>query len=242
MDNVTRKRLEDIQRLMSAAGSVGEAEAAAAAFQRLIFKHNITAEDLAGLGQQKREAYEGLFIRVAPERKPGIQWRLNLVYVLARYNFCAFIRYGHHGSTGVIVGQPSNQEGVRAMFDSTVDTVERLAESEWSALRNSSGWISAGCPSKMGWQNSFKIGFATGLNIKMNLERSVELKEDHRAAALVVVKDSELAEAIETVVGKTGSHKGSEASNKDGYRRGVEKGREHQPQATLGHGYKELAG
>lgn len=235
MDSELRSRLEKIRRLMEAAGTVGEAESAAAAFQRLILKHNLTEEDLKGLGEERSEAYGGLFIRVAPDRKPGIQWRLNLVYVLAEYSFCAFIRYGVHGATGVIVGQSSNQEAVKSMFQSTVETVDRLAEQDWYLFNNSYDWIRAGKPTATGWKNSFKIGFAEGLRQKMRNERSSMAKELEAGvvSALVVVKDAELKEAVQRVVGKTTTHKGSAPTNRDGYQRGLERGLAHELRERL---------
>lgn len=243
MDNVTREKLAGVKRLMEAAGSVGEAEAAAAAMQRLILRHNLTAEDLLGLGEQAKEGYEGLYFRVGPDHSQGLQWRLNLIYVLARYNFCVFIRYGHHGGHGIIVGQPSNQEAIVEMFHATVATIERLGESEYRALRSEPDTFRvAGSPGSVGWKNSFKLGFPAGLNQKMNLERMQEKKDDPKVGAMVLVKDADLEKAVEDVVGKTGTHQGSKPTNANGYRRGVEKGRAHEPQARLGGGLKELGG
>lgn len=234
MDPMTRKKLENIRHLMEAAGTVGEAEAAATAMQRMILKHNLTAEDLEGLGKQEREGYEGLFIRVAPDRKPGIQWRLNLLYLLSEYSFCAFIRYGIHGATGMIVGQPSNQEAVRVMFQATVETVERLAEGEWYAFRSRErDWRNAGEPASMAWKNSFKIGFSVGLRQKLQMDRKAIAIEDVKVNALVLVKGAELETAVQQAVGKTTTHKGSAASNVNGYQRGVEKGLAHELQKRL---------
>lgn len=234
MDATTRKKLEDVKRLMEAAGTVGEAEAAAAAMQRLIFRYNISEEDLAGLGKSTKEEYDVGFIRVAPDKKPGIQWRLNLLYVLCDYNFCSFIRYGHHGATGVIVGQPTNQTAVQEMFDITCTTVERLAEDEWFMTRNDlRRWGGAGCPPATAWKNSFKIGFSAGLKLKMQLERKSELLGNDHASALVLVKDYELSVAVKEKLGKTSTHKGSAPTNVDGYKRGVEKGRAHELQDRI---------
>lgn len=233
MDLTIRKKLQDIKKLMEAAGTIGEAEAAATAMQRLVLKHNLTTEDLTSLGKSTKEEYEAGFIRVAPDRKPGIQWRLNLLYVLAEYNFCAFIRLGHHGATGYVVGQPSNQEAVRTMFESTVGTVEKLSESEWYYFRNDLRWFRTGCPTATAWKNSFKLGFSAGLRIKMGLERKNELDQIEGASALVLVKDHELKEAVEENLGKVVLHKGSAPTNTDGYYRGIEKGREHELQNRL---------
>ena len=235
MDTTTRKKLEDIKRLMEAAGTVGEAEAATAAMQRLMFRHNLTAEDLATLDTSSKEEYSADFISVGDRKSRGLQWKLNLLYVLAEYNFCVFIRYGHHGGDGVLVGQQVNKDAVRMMFDATVLTVDRIADLEWYLIKNNlTEWYKAGGPSTTAWKNSFKIGFVTGLRLKMQLERKSEVLEDNRASALVSLKDMELKEAVTETVGKTSTHKGSAPTNAAGYNRGVEKGRTHDLQSKLG--------
>jgi hypothetical protein len=229
VDATLRDKLDAITRLMERAGTVHEAESAAEAMQRLVLRHNLSAEDLSGLGKSEKEAYEAGFIRVGEDRTQGLQWRLNLIYVLAEYNFCAFIRYGSHGGSGTIVGQPSNQEAVRAMFDATVPTIERIAANEWYLLKNDLQRLyQAGSPGAVGWKNSFKIGFPAGLREKMRLERVHEISEDHRVSALVITKDEEIKLAIKEKIGKTTTHQGSRPTNADGYYKGVEKGRAHE--------------
>lgn len=220
---------------MEAAGTVGEAEAATAAMQRLVLKHNLSAEDVDNLNTSTKETYDADFIRVGDRKTQGLQWRLNLLYVLAEYNFCVFIRYGHHGGDGVLVGQKSNKDAVRMMLDVTVPTLERIADSEWYLLKNDSARCrAAGYPTATAWKNSFKIGFVAGLRLKMQLERKSEALGDDRVSALVSLKDVELKEAVEETVGKTSTHRGSRPTNAAGYNRGVEKGRTHELQSRIG--------
>jgi len=201
-----------------------------------MLKHNLTPDDIEGLGGDRtQESYEKGFFRVGEDRTPGLQWRLNLIYVLAQYNFCAFIRYGVHGGSGVIVGQPSNMGAVKEMYEATVETIERLAEPEWFFMKTDLERMArAGYPKAAAWKNSFKLGFPDGLRQKLYLERVNQLKEMENGQALMVVKDHEIAEAVKEKVGETTGSKSSQPTNFDGYQRGVEKGRAHELRERLG--------
>lgn len=233
MDNVLREKLGKIQRLMSAAGTVGEAEAAAAAMQRLVLKHNLDTADLEGLGETEREEYISRYIVLGSKGSSGLQWRINLAYVMGEMNFCAFIREGFHGGTGWMVGQASNVDAAEEMFKSIAEANERLAPTEWYSFRNSSRYDGS---STVAWKNSFKIGFVAGIRMKMRMERQTVAQELEAGvvSSLVVVKEAELKEAVAEKIGKTTTHKGSAPTNVNGYQRGVEKGLSHELQGRLG--------
>lgn len=227
MDSNLKEKLIGIKGLMERAGTVSEAEAAAAAMTRLVLKHNISEEELASLGVVDKEAYESGYIQVGPNGSSGLQWKLNLLYVLSEFNFCKFVRAGKHGGDGYIIGQPTNQKIVIEMFNVTVQTVERLAVDEWYIMLND--WermMNAGNPKASGWKNSFKLGFPSGLHLKLMMQKA-ELEKDDTTSALMVVKDGELDKAVEEKVGKLQKSRGSNPTNRDGYYRGVERGMRH---------------
>ena len=235
MDQSLRDKIANIKELMARAATVGEAEAAAAAMQRLVLRHNLQPEDIDSSTKSEKEEYASNFIRVGEPRSPGLQWKINLIRVLASADFCTFIRYGDHGGDGVLVGQPSNQEIVRQMFETTVPTVERLAETEWTFMRfDNARMYEAGYPKAAAWKNAFKIGFSAGLSQKLWLERQKELDQIEGSGALIVVKDHELQEAVKEKVGETKSGARQKPVNLNGYVRGVEKGREHEHRTRIG--------
>ena len=232
MDPMTRRMLDGIKSRMERAGTVAEAEAAAAAMQRMILKHNLDAADLENLGKQEREEYISKYIILGKEKTQGLQWRVNLAYVMGEMNFCAFIRQGIHGAKGWMVGQASNVEAAEVMYVSIVDANERLAPTEWAAfIRTSEGRFA----NSGSWKNSFKIGFVQGIRMQMLAERkrvAGEL-EAGTVSALVLVKDAELKQAVNEKIGKTTTHKGSAPTNSSGFQRGLEKGLSHEFRARL---------
>lgn len=232
MDNELRKKLSAIQGLMDRAGTVAEAESAAAAFQRMIIKHNLKLEELEGLGRKDHEDYLSKYVVLGAKGTTGLQWRINLAYAVAQMNFCAFIREGVHGGTGWIVGQASNVDAAEQMFKTIVDANERLAPLEWSAFRTTPEGTFTNATA---WKNSFKIGFVTGIYRKMQMERQ-KLSQELEAgvvSSLVVVKDGELQQAVSEKIGRVSTHRGSAPTNRSGYERGVEKGLSHELRSRL---------
>src|SRR5262249_29113628 len=83
------EKIAGVKRLIDAASTLGEAEAAAAAFQRLLLKHNLTEAEAAAATAQGRThdsaAYVLLRVRVAPSVTKGEPWRRALFHTLAHF-------------------------------------------------------------------------------------------------------------------------------------------------------------
>ena len=236
MDPLTQRMLDGIKSRMERAGSAAEAEAAAAAMQRMILKHNLDAADLQGLGKERKEEYISRYIQLGPKGSSGLQWRINLAYTIGEMNFCAFIREGFHGGTGWMVGQASNVDAAEQMFKSIADANERLVTLEWYSFRNSYEYIRAGQPSSVSWKNSFKHGFVAGVHTRMKNERVAMSKELEagKISALVVVKDAELKQAVAEKIGRTVKSGASQPNNHNGFMRGHERGMAHETRGRIG--------
>lgn len=242
MDKQVLKKLVDIKKLMDAAGSVGEAEAAAAAMQRLVLKHNVDAAELEALGQEEKEAYGGMPVHLWPKGKPGVAWRVYVFTTIAHYNFCTFVRTHSTGGDGVLIGQASNQEAVMLMYEAAVENFLRLAPICYKEAHAVQGWrISKPAV----WKNSFLLGVPQGLHLKFDLERKAEIQADSKTSALVLVKDADLEKAVDDHFGR-GSIKKTETkiqvTDKDAYRKGVEKGRSYDTGDRIDAGFLALNG
>lgn len=234
MDAVVLEKFQKIQTLMERAGTVGEAESAAAALQRLMIKYNVDAAELEAAGKRDHEEYVSQFIELGKKGSSGLQWRINLIRVLAQAGFCKFIRIGVHGGIGYLVGQPSNIDAVRRIYEATVATVERLAERDWPAFRNRyNDWIRAGSPTAMAWKNSFKLGFSAGLWSKLQQEKQAIEAGEVTVSALVVVKDAELDEAVQRIIGNLVPSRNSTASNSSGFGAGYARGLAHETHDSI---------
>lgn len=253
MDRVTREKLEKIQALIEGAKTQGEAEAAASAFQRLVLRHNLSAEDLNKLGQTERETYGSMYVAVAKAGEAGVTWKVYLLWGLANLHFVAAIRQGNHGATFQLIGQKTNIDALQTLFSLLVPVGERLAVEGYAAhvveiqkahprrsakdLRNMGLIVS-----KVLWTNSFKLGFQKGIYTKLKNERAQEVKADENVSALVVVKDSELAEAIDQLAGETRDQNTKVRVHGSAQRAGFRAGMEHETSARLAEPIRELKG
>lgn len=232
MDRDTKARLEKIQALMENAGTVGEAEAAAQAFQRLVMRHNLSAEELAGLGQAEREAYMVKMVVLGGFNERGITWKRSLLTVIARFNFCDTIRYGTTGAMMAVIGQRTNIDAVETMYHTMVSTFTRLSHETWAARKHELPFSKP-----RAWKFSFLMGVPSGLMDKFTAERESEVAADSNVSALVEVKGAELedflANEFPNVVNRMTTYGVSDGS---GYRAGYKAGREYQDMGSLDDG------
>lgn len=228
MDSTLKSRLEKIQSLMENAGTIGEAEAAAAAFQRLVMKHNLAAADLTDLGQGTDDPYVFEYIDLREVMKTGIKWRLSLLHTLSKFNFCTTVRGHYQDGTLTIIGKESNVRAVQAMFSIMVPTFQRLALESWTTYQATDPFISRRVSSRA-YRKSFLLGVPSGLWDKFKAERAEEVKETPNVNALVLVLDEELEQQVNGYFndGLVKTKARRSMVNGDGYRNGIEAGRNY---------------
>lgn len=194
MDKWLEDRLVKLQALLERPGTMGEAAAATAAFQRLMLRYNLKLEDLPK-GQRSPYGIENLAL--FPE---GTQdqhfWRIHLLHALAHFNFCRVLIY-QEGSTGVVslVGEAHNRALVKRWYLQLGSVYERLAREGYLEYR---GWLTA--PSPEVWERQFLDGCPIGLWDRLRAERDVDLDVE-QSMALVVSKSADLDQAVSELLG-----------------------------------------
>ena len=121
MENVSNEKLDTIQKKLrklqkmyegaKAINSEGEAQAAAAAIQRILLEYNITIEEI-GVEKDKnvieQETWSGYTYKSI-----GGWWEQRLVAVLCRFNFCRCFLLGRSYKTLYIIGTEENRKQVQ---------------------------------------------------------------------------------------------------------------------------------
>lgn len=235
------EKLEKIQRLMENAGTPGEAEAAAAAFSRLLLKHNIDARDLENQGHRVKSKYILYPIQLMENGKPGLTWRVFLVHVLAKYNFCEAIRHGAHGARMFLVGEPENIAAIERLFFMMVPTFERLAELGFLEATErfdnlpfaTRKYGNVKKPHRTSWKNSFFLGVPRGLTEKLETDRR-ESMEDSIVNAVVVAKDQELMDAVNSFFAGLEPGGKAQIADKSAYKAGFAAGRNYATEERVG--------
>lgn len=119
-------KLARIEALADRAGTLAEAEAAAAALSRLLLRHNLS---LAEVGE-RRERAPGNGVTAQEHRLAnGAAWRHYLLHALAQTHLCRAIR--HAGDRATIIGHPHNLAVVKDLYRWLSAAIERLARRAW---------------------------------------------------------------------------------------------------------------
>ncbi len=121
-------RLARIEALAERAGTLAEAEAAAAALSRLLLRHNLS---LAEVGEHRDRADAGGVTAREHRLANGAAWRHYLLHALAQTHLCRAIR--HKGDRATLVGHPHNLAVVTDLYRWLSAAIERLANRTWAA-------------------------------------------------------------------------------------------------------------
>jgi hypothetical protein len=246
MDSATAEKFEKIMRLMDAAGSEGEAQAAAAAFQRLLLRHGVEeaeARRAAGtLGQAEEIVMR--WVQIAPARHKYIGWRLSLMSTLAHFGLCRVFTGGkgyakHHV---MLLGRPTDLVAIVQMFDRTAATFSRLADADVATMRRDYPAMGLQPVHAGSWRDSFLKGAVSGLYDKLQAERDELLGTDSAVSALVVVRDAALDAAQAEKIGKVTKGQGHRARGGDAWRNGYQAGRNYNGAQELEKGRMALHG
>lgn len=232
--------IEKIKKLLALSernNSPHEAATAAARAQALMMEHKLEVSDLKDVPVEEVE--QAVFLE---EGKNLVNWRANLMWGLARNNFCEMItskapRNGEWVRCYKIIGRKSDSDAVQYLFCYFVSEINRLAaeaavkETEYMAKEEKRLWT----PGKS-WFMSFRLGAAQEIADRLDAKRaetentfkaSAEKGLAKASTALVVLNKSK--EEIETYkkkhFPKLRTHAAARVSRMDAYESGREAGR-----------------
>jgi hypothetical protein len=184
-------KLASLKNLSKKAGTPGEAAAAAAGLQRLLFRHNLSLSDIS---TKEPSAYQKDTVDMgAPYASSYSRWKHSLLTIVANYNFCQSVSRVDD-SRAWLVGEPHNiaivialhgyltQEGLRFL---------KLASMIAKALGNYNNK----------WRKSFLLGFVVTVRDRLKAQQEEDQQTYTGGANLVVVKGRELAKASHDLVG-----------------------------------------
>lgn len=217
--NAVLMKVRALRELAARAGTVHEAETAAAQADALLQKHRLTDADLSAAGAQPSEAIGEDEVPLWEGGKRLDGWVSRLSATLAKHYGCAVYSLRHRRGgvtesvTMRIAGLPSDVAIVRYMFAWLHVEIARLAASEPGPSRS-----------------AFKQGAVTG--IRRALDASREASEREHAvthgdsAAMVLASRFEAAETwLATAHGEMGKGRAPSAPiDRGAYLRGIEAG------------------
>lgn len=209
---------EKIINLMENAATEGEAEAAAAAFRRLLIRENITEDEVRSrLSETQKAEYAYNFVS---STKAG-QWYQReftmMMSVIAKANLCFFASIGVDSRSGIITGRQKNIDRVLEIFEA----FKKSANARCNESRR-------GLPKavRKDYSQGFYFGAAIGLGAKYDREAAADSAKETQ----LVVMESENSEAyLAEIFGKPSENKRELPTNLTGVTRGYAFGSTYGP-------------
>ncbi len=210
------QKLRKLQKLYEGAkeiNSEGEAQAAAAAIQRILEEYNITLEEVGetvnpdAICEEKISGYNG--------KTHGGDWVQKLTSVICRHNFCRCYYYGRGNKTLLIAGKKENIEVVKWLRDMLMEKYVKLGVQRYKEyiLKNAQMLELLGKKPerKNPFLRRYLIGCAAGLEYKLKMEETMmknkDEQRDAKVTALVVQNENAVMEYMKGKYGYIGSVK-----------------------------------
>lgn len=196
-------KLSDLQHLANNAGTEGEAAAAAAAVQRLLFKYNLSMADIGEKGEAGR-AFERSDFTIGGDLNASTnKWKAHLLAVICAANFCGCVQRGSSRTrwssadeepepNATVVGRPANIPVALGMFE----YLEKEARRQCNVAYKKYGRFLLDTP-RGRFNRSFYFGFIDVVRERLAAQRRNSVAEaGTRGSALVEQSDKEVAAAV----------------------------------------------
>lgn len=236
MSNRTRESVIEIVKRMQAkaesqASTMAEIEAFARKANELILEYNLQASELADTPDNPVAAFINTPFTLTGNMA-DVEWKRQLVYTLARANFCQAV-YTPKTRLMHIVGEQSNIEVVEYLYEFIWKQIQKLSRANWVENKSYAYTMNIG---EGKWRVTFCNGAAHGIGDKLREERDAWTQTADNHMALVVVKDAHLAEAMSNFYPRLGRGRATTNASDAAYNAGHNAGRNMQLRRGVGTG------
>lgn len=221
------KTLETIQKLMNLAAdkaaTQGEIENATRKVQEILFKYNLSMEDVdAHVKPEEIPVGEEVVDFSAVWKKSDGHWISSLYATVAKYNMCSVILRPHReGFKKVLksiwlIGKPYNVQIVHYLC---VQLVPQIRRAEKDAFQHYVGYEKRGM-----FRRGFLLGCVQGIKKQLYDQEKALREADQKTDAMVLVNDQAVELFVENKFPKLKDGRRSSLSGYDGQILGREKG------------------
>ena len=202
LDSVLKK-LSKLQNLYEGAkkiNSEGEANAAAAAIQRLLIQYNLSMDEIGTDEEKSKDTVLEEKVDGFTYKSIGGEWEFRLLYVLCKWNFCKCFQVGGTYKRLMIFGKKENIETVKWLRSMLAERFVSFSKNRFKEYQKTVEYAMK--PISMDkYQRSYLMGCAAGLDAKLKEESDREKAKDAefgaKVTALVVRNDTAVTEYIE---------------------------------------------
>jgi len=202
LDSVLKK-LRKLQNLYEGAkkiNSEGEANAAAAAIQKLLIQYNLSMDEIGTDEEKSKDTVLEEKADGFTYKSIGGEWEFRLLYVLCKWNFCKCFQVGGTYKRLMIFGKKENIETVKWLRSMLAERFVSFSKNRFKEYQKTVEYAMK--PISMDkYQRSYLMGCAAGLDAKLKEESDREKAKDDefgaKVTALVVRNDTAVTEYIE---------------------------------------------
>lgn len=212
LDSVLGKlrKLKNLYEGAKKINSEGEANAAAAAIQRLLAQYNLSMDEIGTDEEKKKDEILHEEVSGFTYKSIGGEWENRLVYVLCKWNFCRCFIYGKSYKNLIIIGKKENIETVKWLRELLSERFVAFSKVRFKEYKKTMEYALK--PISLDkYQRSYLMGCAAGLDAKLKEESDREKKEDEvfgtKVTALIVRNDTAIKDYVANKFGGTKSRK-----------------------------------
>jgi hypothetical protein len=202
LDSVLKK-LRKLQNLYEGAkkiNSEGEANAAAAAIQRLLTQYNLSMDEIGTDEEKAKDTVLEEKVDGFTYKSIGGEWEFRLLYVLCKWNFCKCFQVGNTYKRLMIFGKKENIETVKWLRSMLAERFVSFSKIRFKEYKKTMEYAMKPISIDK-YQRSYLMGCAAGLDAKLKEESDREKAKNAefraKVTALVVRNDAAVTEYIE---------------------------------------------
>lgn len=226
----TSKILEKLAKLKALYESAklsneGEANAAAAAIQRLLLKYNLSMEDVDGVNlNSKSDVWVHEYISGYTQKSIGGQWELELWKVLCEFNFCKVFTCGGSYKNLMLVGKKENLDNIKWLNNFLQTVFVKLSKVRYKEYCSRlSRLVFAKPVARDAFQRNYLYGCACGLRSKLKDETATIDAE--KVTALAVRSNEAIMSYVTDMFGGVKTQHRAQPKNYAAQKMGYEDGR-----------------
>jgi hypothetical protein len=214
--------------LQERAGTPGEAAAAAAGIQRLMFRYNISEIEVQRATRDESEGFDREDYNIGGRE----MWKATLLNTIASFNFCRMVYFTGRkgGNIGALIGKKNNIIVTTNLYEFLVDELVRLAEIAWreaveEVQEQRIPFMRQPSMNAKSFKNAFYLGAVQEIRNRLREQREESVADQEGSSALVLVEEKALDDAVYKMFGRLRSGGRSTINDSNGYRRGKSAGR-----------------
>lgn len=168
-------------------GSIEEAALFAAKMEELMVEYNITMMQVDHAKEFTKDEFahwqytEGISYK---DSQANFGWRLNLVRVICKYNFCSHV-INSGKKQFFVYGHADNVDTVVWLYNYLSIGLMRLAQSEWNRIGKSTGYSS-----RVVFLKEFLYGAGYGIDSKLEEQRKANQKMNEYSSLILYNKNA----------------------------------------------------